>query len=81
MSDDSIKDDEESFFLSEMGGVTPLKSDNKIKIKKKQKKAFRQSDDESCSFAIDDVFSDAEMVEDCPDVLSFSRSGLQRNVI
>ncbi|VAW52726.1 hypothetical protein MNBD_GAMMA06-800 [hydrothermal vent metagenome] len=81
MSDDSIKDDEESLFRSEMGGVTPLKSDNKIKIKKKPNKAFHQSDDETNSFAIDDAFSDAEMIENCPDVLSFSRSGLQRNVI
>ncbi len=85
MSDDSIKNDEESLFLAEMAkemdGITPLKSDNKIKIKKKPNKAFRQSDDEVHSFAIDDVFSEAEMVEDYPDILSFSRSGLQHNVL
>lgn len=81
MSDDSTKNDEESLFLSEMGGVTPLKPDNKIKIKKKPKQAPQQLIEESSSFTIDDVFSDAEMVEDCPDILSFSRSGLQHNVL
>ncbi|NOQ88147.1 MAG: hypothetical protein GQ550_04420, partial [Gammaproteobacteria bacterium] len=81
MSDDSTKNDDESLFLSEMGGVTPLKPDNKIKIKKRPVKAPLQSTDETYSFAIDDVFSDAEMVEDCPDILSFSRSGLQHNVL
>ena len=81
MSDDSTKNDDESLFLSEMSGVTPLKSDNKIKFKNKPKHAPRQDIDETYSFAIDDVFSDAEMVEDCPDILSFSRSGLQHNVL
>ncbi|MCK5396345.1 MAG: Smr/MutS family protein [Gammaproteobacteria bacterium] len=81
MSDDSTKDDEESLFLSEMADVTPLKSDNKIKLKKKLKKPLRQTSDDDYSFAIDDVFSSAEMVEDCPDILSFSRSGLQHNVL
>ena len=81
MSDDSTKDDEESLFLSEMADVTPLKSNNKIKLKKKPKKPLRQSNDDDYGFAIDDVFSSAEMVEDCPDILSFSRSGLQHNVL
>ena len=81
MSDDSTKNDDESLFLSEMHGVTPLKSDNKIKTKKRPVKAPLQDTDETYSFAIDDVFSDAEMVEDCPDILSFSRSSLQHNVL
>jgi len=81
MSDDSTKDDEESLFLSEMAGVTPLKPDNRVEIKKKPKRPLRQDNDEDYSFAIDDVFSSAEMVEDCPDVLSFSRSGLQHKVL
>ncbi len=81
MSDDSTKDDEESLFLAEMTGVTPLKPDNKIKLEKKPKKPLRQSTDEDYSFAIDDVFSSAEIIEDCPDILSFSRSGLQHNVL
>jgi DNA-nicking Smr family endonuclease len=81
MSGDSTKDDEESLFLAEMTGVTPLRSDNKAKIQKKPNKTPRLADDNDYSYAIDDVFSTAEISEDCPDILSFSRSGLQRNVL
>jgi DNA-nicking Smr family endonuclease len=80
MSDDSTKDDEESLFLSEMVGVTPLSSDNRVKIEKKPNKPLRTSD-ENNDFTIDDVFSTAAITEDCPDILSFSRSGLQHNVL
>jgi len=81
MSDDSTKNDDESLFISEMAGVTPLKSDNKIKIRKKPTKPLQQSATEDYNFAIDDVFSTTEIIEDCPDILSFSRSGLQHNVL
>jgi len=81
MSDDSIKDGKESLFLTEMAGVTPLKPDNKIKVKKKPKKSLRQSHDEDYNFAIDDVFSSAEIIGECPDILSFSHSGLQHKVL
>ena len=81
MSDDSTKNDDESLFMAEMTGVTPLKSDNKIKIRKKPKIPPRQAAEEDYHFTIDDVFSSAEMVEDCPDILSFSRSGLQYKVL
>jgi len=81
MSGDSTKDDEESLFLEEMADVTPLSSDNRITIKKKPKKPLRTPDDEVYSFVIDDVFSTAEITDECPDILSFSRSGLQHNVL
>jgi DNA-nicking Smr family endonuclease len=81
MSDDSTKNEEESLFLSEMNGVTPLKPDNKVKIRKKPQKPLRQNIDDSDVFAIDDVFSDSEAFEECPDILSFSRSGLQHSVL
>ena len=81
MSRDSTKDDEESLFLTEMAGVTPLKSNNKVKIQKKPKKPHRLADDNDYSYAIDDVFSTAEISGECPDILSFSRSGLQHNVL
>ena len=81
MSGDSTKDDEESLFLSEMAGVTPLRLDNKAKIQKKPTKPPRLSDDNDHRYAIDDVFSTAEITEDCPDILSFSRSGLQHKVL
>ncbi len=81
MSDESTKNEDESLFLDEMHGVTPLKPVNKVKLAKKPVKAPRHSESEDYSFAIDDVFSLAEMVDDCPDVLSFARSGLQHNVL
>ena len=81
MSNDSIKNENESLFLSEMGDVTPLKPDNKIKIKKTPTKVFQQSNRETHDYAVDDVFSDSEIIEDCPDILSFSRSGLQHKVL
>ena len=81
MSDDSTKNDDESLFVAEMTDVTPLKSDNKIKIRNKPKIPPRQAVEEDYHFTIDDVFSSAEMIEDCPDILSFSRSGLQYKVL
>ena len=81
MSDDSTKNDDESLFLAEMAGVRPLRPDNKIKIRKKPKTPARLATEEDYRFAINDVFSSAEMLEDCPEILSFSRSGLQHNVL
>ncbi len=81
MSGDSTNNDEDSLFIDEMSGVKPLKPDNKIKLKKTPKKSLRQSSAGDVSFAIDDVFSTAEITEECPDVLSFSRSGLQHKVL
>ena len=81
MSNDSTKNDEESQFLSEMADVTPLTPDNKVRIKKKPKKPLPQGNEVDDHFTIDDVFSSADIFEDCPDVLSFSHSGLQHNVL
>ena len=81
MSDDSIKNDDESLFLAEMADVTPLKPDNKIKPAKKPKKALPPIEAEKDFYAVNDVFSDTEIHEECPEVLSFSRSGLQHNVL
>ncbi len=81
MSNDSTKNDQESLFMQEMADVEPLKPDNKIKITKKPEKTPRYIEAEDSCYAIDDVFSDSEIIEDCPDILSFSRSGLQHKVV
>ncbi|PCJ83968.1 MAG: DNA mismatch repair protein MutS [Thiotrichaceae bacterium] len=82
MSDDSTKNSDESLFKSEMTGVTPLKSDNKVKVRKKPTKTPRnQAHTEEDFNKLIDVFSDAEITEACPETLSFSRSGLQHNVL
>jgi len=81
MNDKSDKADENDLFMAEMAGVAPLKSDNKIKLKKTPNKVLASTATEPLNFAIDDVFSDAEIIDECPEILSFSRSGLQHNVI
>lgn len=81
MSGDSTNNDEDSLFMAEMSGVKPLKPDNKIKLKKPANKPLQQAAIDDADFAIDDIFSTAELNEDCPDILSFSRSGLQHKVL
>jgi len=81
MSDDATKNEEESLFLAQMDGVKPLKPDNRVTIRKAPRKPLQHPDPLPAGFTIDDMFSDAEIVEDCPDILSFSRSGLQHNVL
>lgn len=81
MSDDSIKNDDASLFLAEMADVTPLKPDNKIKRPGKTGTPQVRHTDEYRSHTINDVFSDLEIMEECPDILSFSRSGLQHSVL
>jgi len=80
MQGDSTKDtDDTDLFREEMGDVDPLKSDNKIKHKPERKKV-RVKRHPQHSTALKDVFSDAP-VEDCPDQLSFSRSGVQPSTL
>ena len=81
MSDDSTKNDDDSLFMAEMSGVTPLKPDNKIKLDKTPLKPLLPSFADDSKTPVGDVFSTAEISEECPDVLSFSRSGLQHKVL
>lgn len=81
MSNDSTKDDEESLFRQEMADVTPIKPDNRVKIRKKPKQPPLVSDMAGSVAGTADVFSTTEISDDCPDVLSFSRSGLQHAVL
>jgi len=81
MSDDSTKKPSESLFLDEMHDVTPLKPSNKVRHHKKPNKPLTGHAMELAQDTVDDVFSGAEMAEDCPDILSFSRSGLQHKIL
>lgn len=81
MSNDSTKNKEESLFLSEMTDVTPLKPDNKVAIKQPPNKPLQPASTQIENYAINDVFSGTEMVTDCPEILSYSRSGIQHNVL
>lgn len=81
MSNESINDDEESPFLAEMQGVTPLKQNNKVRLKKTPKKPLYQINNNDHGFLVKDTFSSEVNIKVCPNILSFSRSGLQHKVL
>ena len=67
--------DDDELFREEMAGVTPLKpvARHRHSPKRKQVRVRRHADTASVA----DVFSDAPLTEDCPEQLSFARSGVQ----
>ena len=65
--------DESSLFEDAMQDVKPIQSDNKASLKPAQKNIKIRTHEET--FNINDVFSDAS-VEDCPEHLLYSRSGI-----
>lgn len=75
MSDNSGKTDKDSLFRAAMEGVTPLKSNNKVSLKKPVAKP-PASVHKTLDSGIDDVFSDSEIIQDCPAILDYSRGGL-----
>jgi DNA-nicking Smr family endonuclease len=77
MSQDSSDDDDLSLFRDQMKDVVPLKPQNRASLRAGRKKpAFNPEALESRD-TIEDVFSDENLDEDCPEILSFSRGGLQ----
>ena len=65
-----------------MEGVKPLKSGNRVTREPPRKaiKVSRHADVEGVS--LEDVFSDSALAdEECPEVLDFSRSGIQHKVL
>lgn len=74
MHNDS-SDDDEDLFHKEMAGVKPLKPDERYRHQPKPKRIRVRENSELVPIV--DVFSDAPLSEDCPDQLSFSRSGIQ----
>lgn len=80
---DSTKDgnnpDEASLFKEALGDVTPLKPDNKV-LHKPARGKVRVKRHPQDSHTLKDVFSDVP-VEDCPDHLNFSRSGVQPSTL
>ena len=79
MQDDSTKndtqaDDDNDLFSREVQDVKPIKTDKRIRPTPKKKPVRVQKHQQATTLA--DVFSDAP-IEDCPDILNFSRSGVQ----
>jgi DNA-nicking Smr family endonuclease len=82
VSDDSTKNADESLFRSEMTDVTPLKPHNKVSLDKKPKKPVAQRQkNHNRDRNIEDVFSDSAPLQECPDILAYSRGGLQNNAL
>ncbi len=86
MNDEDSKTDDlnmdADIFREQMSGVKPIKSTNRISIKKPPRPVFIS--DNQAEFedtAIEDIFSDAPIYEECPDRLEFARSGIQHNVL
>lgn len=74
MHNDS-QDDDKDMFRKEMAGVKPLKPAARHQHRPRQKPIrVRQHSD---LVPLADVFSDAPLLEDCPDLLNFARSGIQ----
>lgn len=80
MNDKPEDSDDFDIFRQEMKDVTPIKTGNRVALKKTPRKARQQPDDNG-EAVVDDIFSDAPVYEDCPDTLSFSRSGIQHNTL
>ena len=82
MNGDKTNDeiDDSDIFRKEMDGVSPLKKPNRV-AHRKTPPPVRVEPQQMEAVAIDDIFSDTPIYEDCPDTLSFSRSGLQRATI
>lgn len=89
MSDDSTNNDDNAddnaLFRQEMEGVTPLKPSNRVLLTSRPAKTSTNTtggnDTAALNDAPDDVFSDAEITEECPETLRFSRGGLQHQVL
>ena len=82
MSDENNQDDDLDIFQKEMEQVIPIKPSNKIghRIKRKTPVTKMRTQSETPDYDIDDNFSDAA-VEDCPEQLSYSKSGLQHSAL
>jgi len=76
-------DEDSKLFREAMGDIRPAKPDNRVRHKPARKKIRPKRTSPSSeppSLAVKDVFSDAH-VEDYPDTLSFSRSGVQPSTL
>jgi len=80
--DNDGDEDDLSLFRSEMAGVKPLKQANRVRHRPETRPVRVGRHDETDDRSLEDVFSDAIRAdEDCPDILEFSRSGIQNKVL
>jgi len=83
-NDDSDIDDFEDTpdtFRQQMDGVKPIKSNNRIPNKKPPRPMFNGEQFLDDKATIEDIFSDAPIYEECPDILEFAQTGVQHSVL
>jgi len=80
--DNNRDDDDLSLFRSEMEGVKPLKKANRVGHRPEPRPVRVGRHAEADDLSLEDVFSDAIRAdEECPEILEFSRSGMQNKVL
>jgi len=85
MNDDDSEIDDfndgPNIFRQQMDGVKPIKSDNKISNKKPPRPMFNGEPFLDNEATVEDIFSDAPIYEECPDILEFAQTGVQHSVL
>jgi DNA-nicking Smr family endonuclease len=82
MNNETDNDDDEALFREAMGGVTPLKPDNRTARESAPKKKLKRPPVQHDSLDLPDRFGEAMFEEECPDYLSFERAGgAQKSVL
>ena len=82
MNNETDNDDDKALFREAMGGVTPLKSDNRITRESAPERRIKRRADEHHNLDLPDRFGEAMFEEECPDYLSFERAGgAQKSVL
>jgi len=79
MHDDSTKEDDDDLFRKEMGNITPLKSDNRVRHKAQRKTPVIKQPQNSAT--TENLFSTEAIHEECPERLSFTRGGIQHSLL
>ncbi len=72
--------DDSDIFRQAMGKVKPIRGSNRVLLKPPPRRVVHQPELPQ-STDNGDFFSDAPINEDCPDILSFARSGLQHSIL
>ena len=78
MMNDSNDSDDMNLFKDEMSDVTPLKTQNKLLLRKKPSTIKRRAEENS--HAIIDQLSD-DFIPECGDFLEFMRPGVQKTLV
>ncbi len=80
MCDKDSAIDDAAMFRQETSDVIPIKTTNRVSFKPPPRQVASHNEIFSDP-VVKDIFSAAPIYEDCPDILNFSRSGIQHSVL